>query len=79
MNFLNGSIAGVVTTLCTQPFDTVKTRSQASTVTTTAEAVKSILKDGGIAGFWRGTIMRLGRTVFSGGKSPLRMNMWEVY
>jgi solute carrier family 25 citrate transporter 1 len=68
MNFLNGSVAGVVTTLCTQPFDTVKTRSQASTVTTTAEAVKSILRDGGIAGFWRGTIMRLGRTVFSGGK-----------
>ena len=68
MNFINGSAAGVVTTLCTQPFDTIKTRSQAAKVTTTAEAVKSILLDGGIAGFWKGTVMRLGRTVFSGGK-----------
>ncbi|KAG9235958.1 mitochondrial carrier domain-containing protein [Amylocarpus encephaloides] len=67
MNFVNGSVAGVITTLCTQPFDTIKTRSQAAQVTTTAEAVKSILRDGGAAGFWRGTIMRLGRTVFSGG------------
>ncbi|KAH8649439.1 mitochondrial carrier domain-containing protein [Tricladium varicosporioides] len=67
VNFANGSVAGVVTTLCTQPFDTVKTRSQAAEVTTTADAVKSILRDDGIRGFWRGTIMRLGRTVFSGG------------
>lgn len=67
VNFVNGSIAGVVTTLCTQPFDVIKTRSQAAKVTTTVQAIASIVKDDGIRGFWRGTIMRLGRTVFSGG------------
>ena len=68
VNFLNGSVAGTVTTLATQPFDTVKTRSQAAERTTTVQAVASILKDDGVRGFWRGTVMRLGRTVFSGGE-----------
>lgn len=67
VNFANGSVAGVVTTLCTQPFDCIKTRSQSATATTTVQAIKSIVRDDGIKGFWRGTIMRLGRTVFSGG------------
>jgi solute carrier family 25 citrate transporter 1 len=68
VNFGNGAIAGVITTLSTQPFDTIKTRSQSAKATTTMEAIKTILKDDGIRDFWRGTIMRLGRTVFSGGK-----------
>ncbi|RDL42380.1 Mitochondrial carrier [Venustampulla echinocandica] len=67
VNFINGSLAGIITTLCTQPFDTLKTRSQSAQVTTTTQAIKGILKDDGIRGFWRGTIMRLSRTVFSGG------------
>lgn len=67
INFANGSVAGVVTTLATQPFDVIKTRSQSAKGTTTAEAVKSVLLDYGIRGFWKGTTMRLGRTVFSGG------------
>ncbi|KAF1840004.1 mitochondrial carrier [Cucurbitaria berberidis CBS 394.84] len=67
VNFANGSVAGVVTTLATQPFDVIKTRSQSARGTSTAEAVKSILLDYGIRGFWKGTTMRLGRTVFSGG------------
>ncbi|ORY05054.1 mitochondrial carrier domain-containing protein [Clohesyomyces aquaticus] len=66
-NFANGSVAGVVTTLCTQPFDVIKTRSQSAQGASTAEAVKSVLIDYGIRGFWKGTTMRLGRTVFSGG------------
>jgi len=66
-NFANGAVAGTVTTLCTQPFDTIKTRSQSARGTSTVEAVKSILLDYGVRGFWRGTTMRLGRTVFSGG------------
>lgn len=66
-NFANGSVAGVVTTLCTQPFDVIKTRSQSAHGASTAEAVKSVLIDYGIRGFWKGTTMRLGRTVFSGG------------
>ncbi|KAI9646989.1 hypothetical protein NHQ30_004990 [Ciborinia camelliae] len=67
MNFANGAAAGVITTLATQPFDTIKTRSQSSKVTTTAQAIRGIIKDGGVKAFWRGTVMRLSRTVFSGG------------
>lgn len=67
LNFLNGSVAGTITTLATQPFDTIKTRSQSAKVTTTMQAISGIIKDGGIRAFWRGTVMRLGRTVFSGG------------
>jgi solute carrier family 25 citrate transporter 1 len=66
-NFANGSVAGVVTTLCTQPFDVIKTRSQSAHGASTVEAVKSVMSDYGVRGFWRGTTMRLGRTVFSGG------------
>lgn len=66
-SFANGSVAGVVTTLATQPFDTIKTRCQSSRGASTVEAFKSIVADYGIKGFWRGTTMRLGRTVFSGG------------
>ncbi|KAI4153805.1 MAG: hypothetical protein LQ340_002079 [Diploschistes diacapsis] len=67
INFGNGAMAGTITTLATQPFDTIKTRSQAAEATTTLQAFTSIMGDGGIRAFWRGTIMRLGRTVFSGG------------
>ncbi|KUJ19390.1 mitochondrial carrier [Mollisia scopiformis] len=67
VNFLNGAVAGTVTTLLSQPFDTVKTRSQAAEVTTTVQAIQSVLKEDGVRGFWRGTVMRLSRTVFSGG------------
>lgn len=67
MNFINGAAAGLITTLGTQPMDTIKTRSQSSKVTTTAQAVLGIMKDGGVRGFWSGTFMRLSRTVFSYG------------
>lgn len=66
-NFANGSVAGVVTTLATQPFDMIKTRCQSSRGASTVDAFRSIMSDYGIKGFWRGTTMRLGRTVFSGG------------
>ncbi|KAM0713009.1 hypothetical protein Q7P35_000460 [Cladosporium inversicolor] len=66
-NFANGCVAGIVTTLATQPFDTIKTRCQSSAGASTVEAFKSIMADYGLKGFWRGTSMRLGRTVFSGG------------
>ena len=68
VNFANGAVSGTITTLATQPFDCIKTRSQSKEVTTTVQAVKGIWEDGGIRGFWRGTIMRLGRTVLAGGK-----------
>lgn len=66
-NFANGCVAGIVTTLATQPFDTIKTRCQSSHGASTVEAFKSIIADYGVKGFWKGTSMRLGRTVFSGG------------
>ena len=66
-NFANGAVAGTITTYATQPFDTLKTRSQSASGASTMEAFRSVLADGGIRGFWRGTTMRLGRTVFSGG------------
>ncbi len=66
-NFANGSVAGIVTTLATQPFDTIKTRCQSARGATTVEAFRSIVADYGMTGFWKGTTMRLGRTVFSGG------------
>ncbi|MCJ1448389.1 MAG: hypothetical protein MMC23_008904 [Stictis urceolatum] len=66
-NFANGSVAGIVTTYATQPFDTIKTRSQSAEGASTVEAFKSIIDDYGVKGLWRGTTMRLGRTVFSGG------------
>ena len=67
VNFANGAVAGVITTYATMPFDTIKTRSQSAKGASTVKAFKSIVADGGIKGFWRGTTMRLGRTVFSGG------------
>ena len=66
-NFANGSVAGVVTTLATQPFDVIKTRSQSALGASTLEAIKSLLLDYGVRGFCRGTTMRLVSTFFSGG------------
>ncbi|KAF2478528.1 mitochondrial carrier domain-containing protein [Neohortaea acidophila] len=66
-NFVNGSIAGTITTLTTQPFDTIKTRCQSAKGASTVEAFNSVIADYGVRGFWKGTTMRLGRTVFSGG------------
>ncbi|KAK6522011.1 hypothetical protein TWF281_002582 [Arthrobotrys megalospora] len=67
VSFANGAFAGLITTLATQPFDTIKTRSQCVKATTTREAFQGILQDGGVLGFWTGTVMRLSRTVVSGG------------
>ena len=66
-NFANGAIAGTLTTYATQPFDTIKTRSQSAKGASTVDAFKTILADSGVRGFWKGTTMRLGRTIFSGG------------
>ncbi|KAF9631665.1 Mitochondrial carrier protein [Lasiodiplodia theobromae] len=67
VNFANGSVAGIVTTYASQPFDTIKTRCQSARGESTVAAIRSLWEDGGLRGFWRGTVMRLGRTVFSGG------------
>ncbi|KAI0019650.1 mitochondrial carrier [Xylariomycetidae sp. FL0641] len=67
ISFANGAVAGTVTTLATQPFDTVKTKAQQARATGTMESVRAILAEDGVRGFWRGTVMRLGRTVMAGG------------
>jgi len=66
-SFGNGAIAGIVTTYATQPIDTIKTRAQSAKGAGTVEAFKGIIEDYGIKGLWRGSTMRLGRTVFAGG------------
>jgi solute carrier family 25 citrate transporter 1 len=62
-----GAVAGIVTVFATQPFDTVKTRTQGSTGTTISVAARDIFRDGGARAFWGGSSMRLGRLVLSGG------------
>ncbi|KAJ5542829.1 Mitochondrial carrier protein, partial [Penicillium sp. DV-2018c] len=62
-----GAIAGVVTVYATQPFDTIKTRAQGVKGASIAEASRSVISDYGIRGFWKGSSMRLGRLLLSGG------------
>jgi solute carrier family 25 citrate transporter 1 len=65
--FGTGAIAGVVTVYATQPFDTIKTRAQGVEGATITEASRSVIRDYGIRGFWKGSSMRLGRLLLSGG------------
>ncbi|KAJ5806450.1 Mitochondrial carrier protein [Penicillium pulvis] len=62
-----GAVAGVVTVYATQPFDTIKTRAQGVQGAGIMEASRSVIKDYGIRGFWKGSSMRLGRLLLSGG------------
>lgn len=66
-SFGTGALAGIVTVYATQPFDTIKTRAQSVQGAGIAEAVKSVMRDYGIKGFWKGSSMRLGRLFLSGG------------
>lgn len=66
-SFGNGAVAGIVTTYVTQPIDTVKTRAQSATGQGTVEAFRGVIRDYGWRGLWKGSTMRLGRTVFAGG------------
>jgi solute carrier family 25 citrate transporter 1 len=65
--FGTGALAGTITVYATQPFDTIKTRSQSTAGASTLQAFRSVVHDSGILGFWRGSTMRLGRLVLSGG------------
>ncbi|KIW28936.1 uncharacterized protein PV07_04788 [Cladophialophora immunda] len=66
LDFVTGAAAGLATTLATQPFDVVKTRSQTAKGSSTKAAIKDVYFDSGVLGFWKGTTMRLSRTVLSG-------------
>jgi solute carrier family 25 citrate transporter 1 len=67
--FLIGSTAGVITVYATQPFDTIKTRAQSAAATkiSTKDAVVGVFREAGVRGFWKGSTMRLGRLILSGG------------
>lgn len=65
--FLMGAIAGTITVYATQPFDSVKTRAQGLGGMNVSAALKSILQDHGARGLWKGSTMRLGRLLLSGG------------
>ncbi len=67
MNFANGAAAGTLVVFVTQPFDTLKTRAQGVRGQGVVEAWTSMLQDYGVKGLWRGSTMRLGRTVLAGG------------
>lgn len=60
-----GYLARIVATYATQPFDTLKTRCQSTNGASTVKASKNIMADGGV--LWSGSVVRLGRTVRSGG------------
>lgn len=65
--FLMGAIAGTITVYTTQPFDSIKTRSQGLAGMGVSAALRSIIQDHGIKGLWNGSSMRLGRLILSGG------------
>lgn len=65
--FAMGALAGTITVYATQPFDVIKTRSQSVQGSPLAEAVGGIFQDFGLKGFWKGSTMRLGRLILSGG------------
>lgn len=67
INFLNGALAGTIVVYTTQPIDTVKTRAQSARGEGTMSALASVWRDGGVRGLWRGSTMRLGRLMMSGG------------
>lgn len=65
--FILGAMAGTITVYTTQPFDSIKTRSQALGSVTTSTAFKTIIAEHGFKGLWRGSTMRLGRLFLGGG------------
>lgn len=65
--FGSGAVAGIITVYMTQPFDTIKTRTQSAQGAKTIEACSSIFREYGLKGFWKGSTMRLSRLIFSGG------------
>ncbi|RMX84111.1 hypothetical protein D0869_04809 [Hortaea werneckii] len=67
VSFAIGAIAGTGTVYATQPFDTIKTRTQAAKGESFVRAIAGVVQTDGIRGFWRGSTMRLGRLVLSGG------------
>lgn len=66
-SFGMGALAGLVTVYATQPFDTLKTRAQSVQGAGLLEASRAVMREYGVRGFWKGSSMRLGRLLLSGG------------
>jgi solute carrier family 25 (mitochondrial citrate transporter), member 1 len=62
-----GALAGTITVYATQPFDSIKTKTQSANGASMQQAIQDIIRTRGVRGFWAGSTMRLGRLVFSGG------------
>lgn len=62
-----GSTAGIITVYATQPFDTIKTRLQGTERASARNAIVGVYREYGATGFWKGSTMRLGRLILSGG------------
>jgi solute carrier family 25 (mitochondrial citrate transporter), member 1 len=62
-----GGVAGIITVYATQPFDTIKTMSQSARGAGVREAFSRVIMTSGVSALWRGSTMRLGRLIFSGG------------
>ena len=60
------AVAGVITMVLSQSFNTAKARSQSARATATMQGVGSVLVEDEGWGFWKGTVVRLSRRVFSG-------------
>jgi len=75
VNFVSSVIAGIMATLITQPADTLKTKMQLDTqlYKNTIQSAVYILKNEGIASFWKGVTPRLLRKSVSSGIS------WSIY
>ncbi|KAF2212185.1 hypothetical protein CERZMDRAFT_97468 [Cercospora zeae-maydis SCOH1-5] len=65
--FAMGAAAGTITVYATQPLDTIKTRSQSARGEKLIPAIVGVWREGGLKGYWKGSTMRLGRLVLSGG------------
>ena len=65
--FLMGATAGTITVYATQPFDTIKTRAQSAGGARVDRVVVELFREEGVRSFWKGSTMRLGRLVLSGG------------
>lgn len=65
--FAMGALAGIITVYATQPLDTIKTRSQSARGEKLIPAIVGVWREGGLRGYWKGSTMRLGRLVLSGG------------
>lgn len=60
--FTNAALAGMVAASCTAPLDVVKTRLQSTrhgATTSTVSVLRSIVRDEGIKGLWRGNQARM--------------------